>query len=43
MQQHSQAKYEGAIPFYQEAIKIDPNFAIAHARLATCLKHPGKT
>jgi serine/threonine protein kinase/tetratricopeptide (TPR) repeat protein len=41
-QQHSQAHYEGAIPFYQEAIHIDPNFAIAHARLASCLNTLGR-
>jgi eukaryotic-like serine/threonine-protein kinase len=33
---HSKGEYEHAIPFYQAAIKIDPNFAIAHARLASC-------
>jgi serine/threonine protein kinase/tetratricopeptide (TPR) repeat protein len=36
MQQHARADYVHAIPFYQEAIRIDPNFAIAHARLASC-------
>ncbi|HYX29067.1 MAG TPA: protein kinase [Pyrinomonadaceae bacterium] len=36
MQLHSRADYGRAIPFYQAAIKIDPNFAIAHARLASC-------
>jgi tetratricopeptide (TPR) repeat protein len=36
MQEHSQLKYGAAIPFYQRAIEIDPNFAIAHARLANC-------
>jgi eukaryotic-like serine/threonine-protein kinase len=33
---HSKADYEHAIPFYQAAIQRDPNFAIAHARLASC-------
>jgi serine/threonine protein kinase/Flp pilus assembly protein TadD len=36
MQQHAKLDYRNAIPFYQEAIQIDPNFAIAHARLANC-------
>ena len=39
MQQHSQLNYAGAIPFYEQAIQIDPDFAIAHARLATCLNN----
>ena len=33
---HSKAEYDHAIPFYQTAVQIDPNFAIAHARLAAC-------
>ncbi len=36
MQQHANLNYKGAIQFYQQAIQIDPNFAIAHARLANC-------
>ncbi|HEX3085028.1 MAG TPA: tetratricopeptide repeat protein, partial [Pyrinomonadaceae bacterium] len=36
MQQHAKLDYRSAIPFYQAAIQIDPNFAIAHARLANC-------
>jgi serine/threonine protein kinase/tetratricopeptide (TPR) repeat protein len=36
MQFHIKADYVHAIPFYQTAIQIDPNFAIAHARLASC-------
>ena len=36
MKAHSNADYAHAIPFYQAAIQIDPNFAIAHARLAYC-------
>ena len=34
--QHSSAQYAKAIPFYQHAIEVDPHFAIAYARLATC-------
>jgi serine/threonine protein kinase/Flp pilus assembly protein TadD len=33
---HSKADYEHAIFSYKNAIKLDPNFAIAHARLALC-------
>jgi serine/threonine protein kinase/Flp pilus assembly protein TadD len=36
MQAHLKADYSHAIPFYQAALQIDPNFAIAHARLAYC-------
>jgi serine/threonine protein kinase/tetratricopeptide (TPR) repeat protein len=36
IEQHSQSKYREAIPFYKQAIEIDPKFAIAYARLATC-------
>jgi serine/threonine protein kinase/Flp pilus assembly protein TadD len=36
MQAHLKADYIHAIPFYQEALRIDPDFAIAHARLAYC-------
>jgi len=35
-EQHSKSKYREAIPFYKQAIDLDPNFAIAYARLATC-------
>ena len=35
-QHHSRAEYQRAIPYYKKAIQIDPNFAIAHARLALC-------
>jgi tetratricopeptide (TPR) repeat protein len=34
LEQHSAAKYFAAIPWYRKAIDIDPNFAIAYARLA---------
>jgi serine/threonine protein kinase len=27
---------EAAIPFFQKAIELDPNFALAHGRLGTC-------
>ncbi|HSQ22765.1 MAG TPA: protein kinase [Pyrinomonadaceae bacterium] len=36
VEQHSKADYKNAIPLYQRAIESDPNFAIAHARLANC-------
>src|SRR5438477_6518019 len=42
VQAHSKLDYAGAIPFYQHAIKIDPNFAIAHARLAYCYNNQKK-
>ena len=42
VQAHSKADYANAIPFYQRAIEIDPNFAIAHARLAYCYNNTKK-
>ena len=36
VEQHSKADYLHAIPFYKNAIALDQNFAIAHARLALC-------
>lgn len=42
VQAHSKLDYAGAIPFYQHAIDIDPNFAIAHARLAYCYNNQRK-
>lgn len=36
VERHSRTDYLGAINFYQHAIQFDPNFAIAHARLANC-------
>ncbi len=36
VEQHSKLDYKGAIPLYLRAIESDPNFAIAHARLANC-------
>src|SRR5262245_41076825 len=36
VEQHSKADYLRAIDFYKRAIDVDPNFAIAHTRLAYC-------
>jgi serine/threonine protein kinase/tetratricopeptide (TPR) repeat protein len=36
LDEHSSGRYGKAIPFYQRAIEVDPRFAIAYARLATC-------
>jgi len=36
VEEHSKTDYIRAISFYQHAIDLDPNFAIAHARLALC-------
>jgi serine/threonine protein kinase/Tfp pilus assembly protein PilF len=36
VEEHSKTDYTRAISFYQHAIALDPNFAIAHARLALC-------
>jgi serine/threonine protein kinase/Flp pilus assembly protein TadD len=36
LQAHQKLDYVHAIPFYQAALQTDPNFAIAHARLAYC-------
>ncbi|MGZ8846575.1 MAG: protein kinase domain-containing protein [Pyrinomonadaceae bacterium] len=36
VEEHSKTDYIRAIAFYQHAIALDPNFAIAHARLALC-------
>jgi eukaryotic-like serine/threonine-protein kinase len=33
---HSNGKYDVAIPFYKDAVTRDPYFAIAYARLGTC-------
>ena len=33
-EQQNRARYIEAIPFYKRAIELDPNFALAHARLA---------
>jgi len=42
-QQHSQAEEVAAIPFYQRALELDPNFAMANARLATIYNNLGGT
>jgi serine/threonine protein kinase/Flp pilus assembly protein TadD len=34
LEQHSKGKYLEAVPFYKRAVELDPNFAIAYARLA---------
>jgi len=36
VKEHSKLDYKSAILFYKNAIERDPNFAIAHARLAYC-------
>jgi eukaryotic-like serine/threonine-protein kinase len=33
-EQRASGKYQEAIPFYKHAVEIDPNFALAYARLA---------
>jgi eukaryotic-like serine/threonine-protein kinase len=30
------SEFAAAVPFFQRAIRLDPNFAMAHARLGTC-------
>jgi serine/threonine protein kinase/Flp pilus assembly protein TadD len=39
---HSKADYKNAIPFYKNAIELDPNFALAYARLAYCYNNTGQ-
>ena len=34
---------EAAIPFFQKAVEIDPNFALAHAKLGVVLSNRGRT
>jgi len=36
LEQHSSGRYPQAIPFYERAVELDPRFAIAYARMATC-------
>ena len=36
LEQHSNGQYAKAIPFYERAVEVDPRFAIAFARMATC-------
>jgi serine/threonine protein kinase/Tfp pilus assembly protein PilF len=42
LEQHSNGKYQEAIPLYKHAIEIDNNFAIAYARLANVYNNTGK-
>ena len=35
--------YEAAIPYFQKAIKLDPNFAMAYARLGTSYENVGQS
>ena len=42
VEQHSKADYKAAIPLYIRAVESDPNFAIAHARLANCYNNTGQ-
>jgi serine/threonine protein kinase/tetratricopeptide (TPR) repeat protein len=39
LEQHSSGRYEKAIAFYERAVELDPRFAIAYARLATCYNY----
>jgi len=39
---HSHAKFAAAIPFYKQAIQLDPNFAEAWAQLANCYNNLGE-
>src|SRR5208282_5187497 len=41
--QHNMGEDTAAIPFYQHAIELDPNFAMAYARLGTCYNNTGQT
>ena len=41
--QHNIGEDTAAIPFYQHAIELDPNFAMAYARLGTCYSNSGQT
>ncbi|HEX4946572.1 MAG TPA: protein kinase [Blastocatellia bacterium] len=38
-----ESKYLEAIPFYQRAIQLDPNFAFAHSRLAIMYRNSGQS
>src|SRR5208282_2198042 len=40
--QHNIGEDTAAIPFYQHAIELDPNFAMAYARLGTCYGNTGQ-
>src|SRR5712692_2301591 len=39
---HLKGSYSDAIPFFRRAIELDPNFAIAYARLATAYANTGQ-
>jgi serine/threonine protein kinase/tetratricopeptide (TPR) repeat protein len=41
--QHNTGEDTAAIPFYQHAIELDPNFAMAYARLGTCYSNTGQS
>jgi len=36
------SKWEAAVPFYQRAISLDPNFSMAYARLGNCYRLMGE-
>jgi tetratricopeptide (TPR) repeat protein len=42
LEHHLKGSYADAIPFYRRAIQLDPNFAIAYARLATVCANTGQ-
>jgi DNA-binding winged helix-turn-helix (wHTH) protein/tetratricopeptide (TPR) repeat protein len=39
---HSHAKFAAAVPFYQKAIQLDPNFTDAWAQIANCYNNLGE-
>jgi len=41
--QHNMGEDTAAVPFYQHAIELDPNFAMAYARLGTCYNNTGQS
>jgi serine/threonine protein kinase/tetratricopeptide (TPR) repeat protein len=41
--QHNIGEDTAAIPFYQHAVELDPNFAMAYARLGTCYNNTGQS
>jgi tetratricopeptide (TPR) repeat protein len=41
--QHNMGEDTAAIPLYQHAIELDPNFAMAYARLGTCYYNTGQS
>jgi serine/threonine protein kinase/predicted Zn-dependent protease len=42
LKEHSNARYDDAIPLYEHAIDVDSRFAIAYARLAMCYNNTKK-